>query len=150
MKKFPVYFICIIILMITVSSSLGMERCIMCGMDADKSETKYIITVTKGTNEIKKGDYGLCCLHCLVLLRQNLEAKGGHSGKVLTMDYNTKEMFDAQTAFFLVESKLIPSGSMVPFILGFKEQATARTFQKVYGGLIIDWAKIVKYVRDYK
>ena len=128
----------------------GFERCIMCGMDADKSETKYIVVVEKGSKELKKGDYGLCCLHCLVLLRKNLEARGGTMGSILTMDYNTKEMTDARKAFYLIESELIPKGSMVPFMLAFKDQGTAETFKKVYGGIILNWEKTVKYVIEYK
>lgn len=136
---------------ITLSNKAqGFERCIMCGMDADKSETKYIVTVVEGSKELKKGDYGLCCLHCLVLLKGNLEARGGRTGSILTRDYNTKEMVDACKAFYLIESDITPKGSMVPFMLAFYDRDTIEMFQGVYGGKILGWEKAVKYVLNYR
>ena len=46
----------------------------------------------KAVKKLEEGNYGLCCLHCLVLLRKSLEEKGGIAGTVLTRDYDTKEM----------------------------------------------------------
>lgn len=126
------------------------ERCIMCGMKVEKSETKYMVTVKKGTEELKKGDYGFCCLHCLVVLRQKLRAKGGIIGDILTLDYNTKKMIDARMAYYMIESKIIPKGSMVPFVIAFKDRPTAEMFGKAYGGTIMDWDSTLKYVGQYK
>jgi nitrous oxide reductase accessory protein NosL len=122
----------------------------MCGMDAQKSETKFVIQVIEGTRDVTPGKYSFCCLHCLALFKAWL--KGGKIGSILVRDYNTVtnkydsgEMIDAEKAFYLIESKLQPQNSMVPFILVFPTQATAETFKNVYGGKILDWKEVWKY-----
>jgi len=150
MKGMLVFLFSFVFLFATGEIADSFERCIMCGMDADISETKYTLVVEEGCSEIKKGNYGLCCLHCLVMLRKNLEAKGGRIGNIQTRDYNTKEMVDAGKAFYLIESTLIPKGSMVPFILAFQDRSAFETFQKVYGGALLDWEGVVRYVIEYK
>ena len=136
-------------------SASAFERCIMCGMDADKSETKFIIEITKGTGEIAAGRYSLCCLHCFVLLKEHL--KKGRIGDILVRDYNTVtdeydsgEMVDAEKASYLVEGSVRPKGSMVPFMLVFASGQTAENFQKAYGGRVLNWEEVLKYTEGYK
>lgn len=135
----------------------AVERCIMCGMDSQKSETKVVIEVTKGAKEIDAGRYSLCCLHCLLLLKEHLEKRGGQIGSILVRDYNTVteeydsgDMVDAKKAFYLVEGNLRPKGSMVPFMLIFSTQKTASMFKKVYGGRILNWGEVWEYTKTYK
>jgi nitrous oxide reductase accessory protein NosL len=130
--------------------AVAIQRCIMCGMDAQKSETKFTVQITEGTKEVPPGEYSFCCLHCLVLLRARM--KGGKISSIMVRDYNTVthkydsgDMIDAIKAFYLVESGLRPRGSMVPFMLVFSAREKAEMFKKVYGGRILDWEGIWKY-----
>ncbi|MDY6855507.1 MAG: nitrous oxide reductase accessory protein NosL [Thermodesulfobacteriota bacterium] len=135
--------------------AFAVERCIMCGMDTQKSETKFTVQITEGTKEVPSGEYSFCCLHCLVLLKARI--KGGKIDSIMVRDYNTVthkydsgDMIDARKAFYLVESRLRPKGSMVPFMLVFSAQETAETFQEVYGGRVLDWEGIWKYTQAHK
>jgi hypothetical protein len=125
----------------------------MCGMDAQKSETKFIIHVTEGTKKIPSGQYSLCCLNCLVLLNTHL--KEGKIDSVLARDYNTitsdydsGEMIDAKKAYYLIESRLRPKGSMVPFMLIFSTMNSAEIFQKAYEGKILNWQAVWDYTQS--
>lgn len=130
----------------------AFERCIMCGMDALKSETKFTVQVTKGTKDVRAGEYSFCCLHCLVLFKSLL--KGGKIDSIMVRDYNTVtekydsgDMIDADKAFYLVESGLRPKGSMVPFMLIFSTRKTAEMFEKVHGGRILNWEEVWNYTK---
>lgn len=152
-KKILLFFFFIIL--VSYVPVKAFERCIMCGMDSDKSETKFIIDVTKGTKDVPSGSYSLCCLHCLVLLDANL--KEGKIGSILARDYNTVtsdydsgEMIDAKKAYYLIESRLRPRGSMVPFMLIFSTIDTAQVFKKTYGGTILNWEEVWSYTQARK
>ena len=139
----------------TVSAASAFERCIMCGMDAQKSETKFTTQVIKGTKDVSSGEYSFCCLHCLVLFKARL--KEGKIGTVFVRDYNTVtekydsgEMIDSSKAFYLVESNLRPKGSMVPFMLVFSTEKTAEMFKKAYGGRILNWKEVWEYTEARK
>ena len=130
----------------------AFERCIMCGMDAQKSETKFTVQVTKGTGDVRAGEYSFCCLHCLVIFKARL--KKGKIDHIVARDYNTVtgeydsgDMIDATKAFYLVETGLRPQGSMVPFMLIFSTQKTAEMFKKVHGGRILNWEEVWKYTK---
>ena len=144
-----------IFFLFTVSGASAFERCIMCGMDAQKSETKFTVQVTKGTKDVPSGEYSFCCLHCLVLFKARL--KDGKIETIIVRDYNTVtekydsgEMIDSSKAFYLVESDLRPKGSMVPFMLIFSTQKTAEMFKKAYGGKILDWKEVWEYTEARK
>ncbi|OIP88297.1 MAG: hypothetical protein AUK24_08280 [Syntrophaceae bacterium CG2_30_49_12] len=132
--------------------ALASERCIMCGMDAAKSETKFVVQVATGTRDVPPGRYSFCCLHCLVLFKARL--KGGKITSIMVRDYSTVtekydsgEMIEAGKAFYLVEMGLRPKGSMVPFMLAFSHQETAERFKKAYGGRILNWEEVWKYTQ---
>jgi nitrous oxide reductase accessory protein NosL len=153
MKCKKILLLSFYIIFVSYVSAQAFERCIMCGMDAQKSETKFIIHVTKGTKNIPSGHYSLCCLHCMVLLKANL--KDGKIGSVLARDYNTitnnydgGEMIDAKQAYYLIESRLRPKGSMVPFMLIFSTMDSAEIFKKAYGGKILNWKDVWDYTKS--
>jgi len=142
--------LCLILLPAFVAHAF--ERCIMCGMDAQKSETKFTVQVTEGTRDVRAGEYSFCCLHCLVIFKARM--KGGKISSILARDYNTitdnydsGEMIDANKAFYLVESGLRPNDSMVPFMLIFSTRKTAEMFKKVHGGRILNWKEVWKYTK---
>ena len=139
----------------TVSAVSAFERCIMCGMDSQKSETKFTAQVIKGTKDVPSGEYSFCCLHCLLLFKTMM--KEGKIGAISVRDYNTVtekydsgEMVNATQAFYLIESDLRPKGSMVPFMLIFSTQKTAEIFKKAYGGKILDWKEVWAYTEARK
>ena len=151
-KKFS--FLVLIFCFILFYGIIGQafERCIMCGMDAQKSETKFTVDVVKGTKAVLAGEYSFCCLHCLVIFKARLSE--GAIGRILTRDYNTitgeydsGEMFDVKDGFYLLESGLRPQGSMVPFMLVFSNRKTAEMFKKVHGGRILNWEEVWKYTK---
>jgi nitrous oxide reductase accessory protein NosL len=89
-------------------------------------------------------------LNCLVLLNTHL--KEGKIDSVLARDYNaitsdydSGEMIDAKQAHYLIESRLRPKGSMVPFVLIFSTMNSAEIFKKTYGGNVLNGQE----VRDY-
>lgn len=140
------------LVILPVPMVLAFERCIMCGMDADKSETKFVVQVIEGTRDVTPGKYSFCCLHCLVLFKAWL--KGGKIGSILVRDYNTVtnkydsgEMIDAGRAFYLVESGLRPRGSMVPFMTVFSTGEIAERYRRVYGGKILSWEEVWRYTK---
>ena len=135
--------------------ALAFERCIMCGMDAQKSETKFTVQIIEGTKEIPAGEYSFCCLHCLVLLKARM--KGGKTGSILARDYHTVtekydsgKMIETNKAFYLVESRSRPRGSMVPFMLIFSTQKTAEKYKEAFGGRILNWEEVWKYTNALK
>ncbi|MBU1054023.1 MAG: nitrous oxide reductase accessory protein NosL [Proteobacteria bacterium] len=153
MKIKTIMALIIVIILFPVIFVQASERCIMCGMDALKSETKFIIEITEGKKEISAGKYSLCCLHCLVILKARIP--GGKIGSILARDYDTVtgqydsgKMIDAKNAFYLVESNARPKGSMVPFMLIFSSESTAEKYKKVYGGKIFNWTDIWKYTES--
>ena len=142
--------LCLILLPAFVS--YAFERCIMCGMDAQKSETKFTVQVTEGSGDVRAGEYSFCCLHCLVIFKARM--KGGKISSIMARDYNTitdnydsGEMIDANKAFYLVESGLRPNDSMVPFMLIFSTRKTGEMFKKVHGGRILNWEEVWKYTK---
>ncbi|MBA3035628.1 MAG: hypothetical protein FP814_03955, partial [Desulfobacterium sp.] len=149
----PIAALVIVIFLFPVIFAQASERCIMCGMDALKSETKFIIEITEGNKEIPVGKYSLCCLHCLVILKARMH--GGKIGSILVRDYDTVtgkydsgKMIDAKNAFYLVESQARPKGSMVPFMLIFSDLRTGEKYKKLYGGKILNWVDICKYTNS--
>ena len=136
-------------------SAPASERCIMCGMDAQKSETKFTVQIIEGTKEVPAGQYSFCCLHCLILLKDRM--KGGKTGSILARDYHTVtetydsgKMIEANKGFYLVESRSRPKGSMVPFMLIFSARETAQKYKETFGGRILNWEEVWKYTNALK
>ena len=154
MKIKTLLLLTIAFIMLPVPVRSAFERCMMCGMDAAGSETKFIVQIVEGAGDVPPGKYSFCCLHCLVLFRTCM--KGGKFGFIRVRDYNTVtrthdsgEMADAGDAFYLVESGLRPRGSMVPFMAAFSARETAERYRKIYGGRILNWKEAWKYMEIY-
>jgi nitrous oxide reductase accessory protein NosL len=150
-----VLLLSVALIILPVSMALAFERCIMCGMDAQKSETKFVAQVIEGTRDVKPGKYSFCCLHCLVLFEARL--KGGKIGSIMVRDYNTVtdkydsgEMIDAEKAFYLVESGLLPRGSMVPFMTVFFTAEIAEKYKRVHDSKILNWKEVWRYTKNYR
>ena len=143
---------CIFTILFSAYPAYAVERCIMCGMDSQKSDTKFVVQVIQGTKKIPEATYSLCSLHCLVLIISNVGME--KIGSVMVRDYNTVtddydsgEMIDAKKGYYLVESKLLPKGSMYPFMLVFSTEKTADIYRKTYGGKILNWKGVLDYTK---
>lgn len=150
MKKYSVSaFIIGLVLSFTIKA-YAYERCIMCGMDAGKSETKFTVEVTAGSRDVAVGKYSFCCLHCLVFFKArmttgNIDSILARNYDTVTKEYDSGEMIDAKKAFYVVESELHPKGSMPPMMSIFSTQKKAEMSQKVYGGRVMNWEEVWEY-----
>ena len=150
MKKKIMLFVGLMIALLGIewlSIADDFEKCLMCGMDASKSETKFTAKV-EGNSKVQSGEYAFCCLRCLLTFEKRIET--GRVYDIKARDYDTGKMFDATQGFFLIESEKLPQGSMVPFMLIFSDQEIAGKYQKVYGGKIVNWYKIREYTLNIK
>ena len=152
MKNILIMLLCLFGIFFSTSMVYAVDRCIMCGMDSQKSETKFVVQVLKGTKKIPAGSYALCSLHCFVLIQSNVGRD--KIGSIMARDYNTVtddydsgEMIDARKGYYLIEGKLLPKGSMYPFMLIFSTEKTAKIYQKIYGGRILNWKEVLHYTK---
>ncbi len=114
-------------------AALALERCSLCGMDVDKSETAYYVKLESGRV------YPLCSLHCVHMLLMNLKQKKEKPVSIRAEDYPTGRLIEAREAHFLCESRLVPEGSMRPYILTFASRGEAERFMQEYGGRVLDF-----------
>ncbi|MGV8075124.1 MAG: nitrous oxide reductase accessory protein NosL [Syntrophobacteraceae bacterium] len=148
MWKKPVLGLMMFAILFSWSAACAGEKCIMCGMDAAQSETKFTVQVTEGNEKVQAGGYSFCCLRCLLTFMRKMET--GKVADIQARDYDSGKMFDASVGFFLVESEKLPSGSMVPFMLIFSVRETADRYQKTHGGRVLGWDDVRSYTEKYK
>jgi hypothetical protein len=115
----------------------ALQRCHMCGMNAAASQTEFVAHLSDGSVE------QACCMHCVYLL-QNYFLKSLAISTLETRDFSTGAQVEAQGAYYLEGSSVIPKGSMAPFLLAFSEQGTAERYRKKYGGHVIDFKKAME------
>lgn len=117
------------------------DRCRMCGMDATKSQTEFVVHREGG------GQERTCCLHCVHLLQK---LSGGPAfARLETRDFATGGFVDATKAFYLEGATLRPKGSMAPFLLAFGSRPEAERYQQRYGGKVVDFAEAMKIVARF-
>lgn len=128
----------LILVMAIPSLAISAEICPICNMDASKSQTKFVLTTEDG----KKNQF--CCIRCAFVhtfVKNNAsfqttqirtdklyDAKGQPLGKLETVDFESKKMFNALQGWYLVGSDIIPKGSMEPYFLGFSTLKRANSF----------------------
>jgi nitrous oxide reductase accessory protein NosL len=78
------------------------------------------------------------------MLRMNAKEK---AASIRTEDYSTSRLINVRTAYFLCESRLIPKGSMVPYILAFDSKDEAQEYKKKFGGRILDFEAAMEMVK---
>ncbi len=121
-----------------VGAALAYQRCLLCGMDVDKSETAFYVKMESGRI------YPLCSFQCVHMLRMNAKEK---AASIRTEDYSTSRLINVRTAYFLCESRLIPKGSMVPYILAFASKDKAEEHKNKFGGRILDFDGAMEIVK---
>lgn len=119
--------------------ALAYRRCMLCGMDVDKSETAFYAKMKDGKM------VPLCSMQCLYMLEMNAKEK---AVSVRTEKYPTSRSINAEKAFYLCESKQVPKGSMVPYIMAFASREMAEKFQKKAGGRILTFDEAVEFVKQ--
>jgi hypothetical protein len=115
--------------------------CQLCGMDAAKSETEFILHRTA------ERELHACCVNCAHRLMKKL---GAEITNVTTLDYRTRRQVPASGAFYVRDSKLVPKGSMVPFVFAFEARKDAEALQARYGGAIFGFEEIVSQLEAEK
>ena len=115
--------------------------CQLCGMDAAKSETEFIL------HRKTEPELHACCVNCARRLRKKLSAE---ITKITALDYRTRKHVPAFEAFYVRDSKYVPKGSMVPFVFAFEARKDAEAFQARYGGVILSFEEIVSQLEAKK
>lgn len=110
--------------------------CQSCGMDAAKSQTDFILDLDSDVPPMHA-----CSLNCACRLMKKL---GGAVTRVMALDYRTRQYVPAKEAFYLKGSKLMPRGSMPPFMLTFGAREDAEAFSKKNDGRILTFDEAVK------
>jgi len=119
--------------------ALAYRRCMLCGMDVDKSETAFYAKMKNGKI------VALCSMQCLVMLEMNAKEK---PVSVRTEMYPTPRSIEAEKALYLCESKRVPKGSMVPYLLAFETREKAEEYQKKYGGRVLTFEEAMGLVKQ--
>lgn len=117
-------------------------RCHMCGMDAAKSQTEFVATLSDGSME------HTCCLHCVFLL-EKFFSKGRKVLKLEVRDFKSGELTDAGRAFYLEGSSWTSRDSMAPFLPAFLDKTVAGKYQKKYGGNLVNFTEAMKIVSQF-
>ena len=113
-------------------------RCDLCGMDVGKSETKYRI-------KLSDGEKYACSFSCANMLNENLKDK---VVSIETIDFNTANFININTATFVAHSDVIPRGSMPPSLLAFSRKEDAELFTGEHKGKILDLEGVKKLIAD--
>jgi len=129
----------VLVCAVLAGPALAYRRCMLCGMDVDKSETAFYAKMKNGKM------YALCSIQCLYMLEMNAKER---AVSVRTEKYPTSRSINAEKAFYLCESKQVPKGSMVPYILAFASREKAEKFQKKAGGRILSFDEAMEFVKQ--
>jgi len=110
--------------------------CQYCGMNRDKfGFSRMLIEYDDGTS------VGLCSLHCTAVDLANHLDKAPI--KILVADHGTRELTDAETAFWVLGGD-IPGVMTAHAKWAFAKKADAEAFQKAHGGEIVNFETAIK------
>lgn len=115
------------------------EECSVCGMWIDLyMKTRHVITLEDGSSE------SFCSIACA---SKYIKGHEGNISRVMAADFNTRELVNAEEAFYL-------SGSDVPGVMtytsriAFSTQKAADAFQKKHGGSIITFDQALRELEE--
>jgi nitrous oxide reductase accessory protein NosL len=110
------------------------RSCAVCGMDRKAyGYSRMLIRFQDG------GQIGVCSLHCAV---SELDAhKDRPAASILVADRETRELVDAEKAFWVLGGKKRGVMTMVP-TWAFDSEASARGFCSTHGGALASWAEV--------
>lgn len=110
-------------------------RCQLCGMDAAKSDTEFILYPATGP------DVHACSVVCA---RRLMQRPGVDITRAVTRDYRTRQYVPAREAAYVRDSKRVPKGSMPPFVFAFGSAEDAQAFMKANGGQTSTYDELMK------
>lgn len=120
--------LCALLLATAAHADSKREECGVCGMWIDLyMKTRHVVTLDDRTQE------SFCSIACA---SKYIRQMGTRVAGVMATDFNTKELMDAYSAFYL-------SGSDVPGVMtytsriAFSTRQAAEAFQGEHGGSII-------------
>lgn len=123
----------------TAGPASAFQRCMLCGMDVDQSETAFYARMNNGKI------VPLCSMQCVHMFEVNAGEKPVF---LRTEKYPTAHLIDAKAAHYLCESRLIPRGSMAPYMAAFASKEEAEEYQKKYGGRILNFDEAMAFVKQ--
>ncbi len=116
------------------------RSCDFCGMDRKAyGFSRMLIRYQDGT------EVGVCSLHCAVI---ELDANKDRAvNALLVADRNTRTMFDAEKAFWIIGGSKRGVMTQRPK-WAFQSKAAAEAFIAEYGGKIVPWAEALAAARE--
>lgn len=136
MKKLFVLLL-VVLLCVPVAATAkergGRSSCSVCGMYIDQFQrTAARLTVKNGET------VETCGVACMLRL---VNDKGGPDAfsSIDVHDWNTKEMFPAANATYVIGSRVVPD--MMPNLIAFRNRDDAETFKAKEGGELLDFTQ---------
>ena len=139
-RTIHIYLTALLLTLTSCSTDVEIERCDQCGMDLSQyQETRYEITWKDGNKTVT------CGVQC-GLTQQILHSDRFKSA--MARDYSSGQSFDAQTGYFLFESRVIPD--MAPGFIAFQRREDAEKLQKSSGGRLLDFDEALQIWTERK
>jgi hypothetical protein len=104
------------------------DMCVWCRMLVTNMKTAYFLVLNEETKKT-------CCIHCA------LNYKNKYSEEIISIeciDYYSEERIDTQKAWYINGPDITLEDSMPPYVVAFNSLESARDFQKIYDGEIVD------------
>jgi nitrous oxide reductase accessory protein NosL len=117
----------------TKAKAKPLTTCQLCGMDAAKSETEFIL-YRKTAPQMHA-----CCINCVRRMLKKLD----DVERVTALDYRTRKHVPAEGAFYVFGSKRMPRGSMTPFVFSFGDRADADAFKERNNGEVLSFSEVI-------
>jgi len=136
-SKLYVYFVGFLLLLLfyaltTAGADTQRRECAVCGMWIDQYEyTKHVVILRDGNTKY------FCSIACA---GKYIEANGREIQKIKVADFMTKQLIDADTAFYLLDSD-IPGVMSYVSRIAFATSKSAEEFREIHGGKIITFAE---------
>ena len=105
--------------------SAEVGKCNLCGMDTTASKGRFVIDFENGKRVLA------CSGHCAVSLASKEVSK---VFKATVYAYDTGQMVNARQAVYVLDSNLVPEGSMPPSVVALSSQDAADKFIAAHGG----------------
>ena len=112
----------------TVGADTRRRECTVCGMWIDQYEhTKHVVNLRGGNTEY------FCSIACA---SKYIDVNGREIYKIKVADFITKQLIDADYAFYLVDSN-IPGVMSYISMIAFSTSKSAEEFREIHGGKIM-------------
>ncbi len=136
MKKLPILLSALLLLLPAAATALednGRQSCRVCGMYI------HLYKDTSAKLTLKNGKVRHSCGGACMLRLVNDHGGPDAFSKILVHDWQSKQELTAESAVYVIGSKLVPD--MIPNIIAFAERDEAETFVQKNGGEIIDFTQ---------